>query len=122
MTDPSAPRPVERRRYPRLTPGHDVKLSVPVVANAEVLDISSRGALISTNAALQIGQRAHLRILLHREPFSGWVEVRRLEMGTETGTEQRHRVGATFTALDDKSQRTLQRFVAGPEVPERKAL
>jgi len=110
----------ERRRHPRFVPGTDVRLSVPVVANAEVLDISSEGALISTSAPLHDGQRAHLRILLQREPFSAWIEVRRLESGTAVGTEQRHRVGATFTVIDDNSQRTLQRFISASETPERR--
>jgi c-di-GMP-binding flagellar brake protein YcgR len=102
---------VERRRSPRVTPPDDVKLCMPVVVNAEVLDISAGGALVSTSAALHVTQRAQLRLLLDKEPFSGWIEVLRLEAGTEVGAEHRHRLGVAFTSLDDKSRRALVRFV-----------
>jgi hypothetical protein len=100
----------ERRRFPRYRP-EDVRVSMPVVINTEVLDISSGGALMSTSAALHVGQRARLRMLLDREPFAAWIEVKRVELGTQIGDEHRFRVGASFTALDATSQRTLQKFV-----------
>ena len=102
---------VERRRHPRIAPGEHVQVSVPVVVNAEVLDISSAGALLSTPTPLAEGQRAHLRVLLGREPFSAWVEVCRVIPGTIVGREERHHLGVVFTSVDDASRRTLQRFV-----------
>jgi hypothetical protein len=102
---------VERRRYPRVLPGDDVKIAVPVVVSAEVLDISPAGALLSTSAVIEPGERAHLRLLLDGEPFNTWVHVRRVHPGTLDGKETRHRVGVTFAALDDGSRRALQRFM-----------
>jgi len=84
---------------------------MPVSVEAQVLDISAAGALVSTAGQLQPGERAHLRVLLGREPFSAWVEVRRLQPGTVVGEESRQHVAVSFVALDDTSRRTLQRFV-----------
>jgi hypothetical protein len=101
----------ERRRHPRAAIRDEVRLLIPVSVEAQVLDISSGGALVSTGSRLKPGERAHLRVLLDREPFSAWVEVRRLEPGTVLASEQRHHIGVSFVALDDASRRTLQRFV-----------
>jgi len=105
-----APARLERRRFPRYA-ADDVRMSIPVVVNTEVLDISSGGALMSTSAALEVGQRGRLRLLLDRQPFSAWVEVKRSEIGTQIGADHRFRVGASFTAVDGTSRRNLQKFV-----------
>jgi c-di-GMP-binding flagellar brake protein YcgR len=86
-------------------------LTIPTVVNAEVLDISAGGALVSTPANVAPGHRCQLRALLDREPFSALVEVLRVEEGTRNGLERRHHVGLRFGGLDDNSRRTLQRFV-----------
>jgi hypothetical protein len=110
--DPPSPAVLtERRRFPRLAPPEHVMITVPVVVDAQVVDISAAGALLSTSAALDVGQRAHLRVLLHREPFSAWMEVCRVESGTQQGPEHRQRLGVIFTSVDENSQRTLQRFL-----------
>jgi c-di-GMP-binding flagellar brake protein YcgR len=101
----------ERRRHVRAPVADDVRLLVHVSVEAQVLDISAGGALVTTASRLQPGERAHLRVLLDREPFSAWVEVRRLQPGTMIASEPRHHMGLSFVALDDASRRTLQRFV-----------
>lgn len=101
----------ERRRFPRVSPDADLQMCVPAVVDAEVLDISSAGALISTAAPLQVSQRALLRTLLGGEPFSAWFEVRRIGDSTGRGSEIRHHFGVTFAPLQEQAQRTLQRFV-----------
>ena len=52
---PRAPGFVERRRHPRQRPRTDLALTIPIVVNAEVLDISAGGALVSTPAARRPG-------------------------------------------------------------------
>ena len=101
----------ERRRHPRLPPGDDIRLTLPNVVDAEVLDISVGGALLSSSAPLRVGHRARLRTLLGREPFSAWFEVRRAEEGTQHGQTHRFHLGVSFTAIEEKARRTLQRFV-----------
>lgn len=113
---PSPPDPhqsalqAERRRHPRISAEH-IDVSVPNMTSVEVLDISTSGAMLSTEAVLQVGQRAHLRTLLSREPFAGWVEVLRVDEGTAAGTAKRHHLGVTFTSMDENSRKLLQRFV-----------
>ena len=101
---------IERRRFPRI-PADEIDLSVPTVTSVELLDISTSGAMLSTEAILQVGQRAQIRTLLSREPFAAWVEVLRVDIGTASGSVMRHRLGVTFTAMDEKSRKLLQRFV-----------
>jgi PilZ domain len=103
-------RPIERRRHPRI-PADQVDISVPNVTSVEMLDISTSGALLSTEAILQVGQRAQIGALLSREPFASWVEVLRVEVGTAGGSALRHRLGVAFTAMDDHSRKLLQLFV-----------
>jgi PilZ domain-containing protein len=109
-TDPAVRPPFERRRHPRIA-GTEIGVSVPSVTSVEVLDLGAGGALLSTESALQVGQRAHLRTLLAREPFAAWVEVLSVDVGTINGSVTRHRLGVTFTAMDDHSRQVLQRFV-----------
>src|SRR5262245_386437 len=110
-TEPPAAGPVfvERRRHPRVR-GTRVDVSVPSVSAVEVLEISTSGALISTETPLQVGQRAHLRTLLSREPFAAWLEVVRVGEGTAAGNVQRHHFGVVFTSMDENSRKLLQRF------------
>lgn len=111
--DGTEPRPPveERRRHSRHRPAAGIALNLPATYNAEVLDISSGGALISTPGPVAVGQRGQLRTLLEREPFSAIVEVLRVELGTRAGAERRNHVGLGFVSLDDNSRRTLNRFV-----------
>jgi c-di-GMP-binding flagellar brake protein YcgR len=101
----------DRRRTPRVSPREPLTLTVPLVIEAEVLDISAGGALVSTGATLAVGDRAQLRVLLQREPFNAWTLVQRVDAGTLKGTQERRRLGVTFTSADDNSQRNLQRFL-----------
>jgi hypothetical protein len=102
---------VERRLHPRRRPDVELVLTIPTVIDAEVLDISAGGALVSTPVYVAPGHRCQLRTLLDREPFSALVEVLRTEEGTRSGSERRYHVGLKFGGLDDNSRRTLQRFV-----------
>lgn len=95
----------------RVQPAEELRLDVPMVMHAEVLDLSQSGALISTNAGLRVGQRAELQVLLERQPFTARFEVRRVDVGTEGPGGRRYRVAAVFQSLDDKSRQALKRFL-----------
>jgi len=101
----------ERRKHQRRPAPADLLLTISAVVNAEILDISAGGALVSTPAQETPGHRCQLRGLLDREPFSALVEVLRVNEGSRAGVEQRYHLGLRFGALDDHSRRTLQRFV-----------
>ena len=102
---------IDRRKHQRLRAPDDLLLTISTVVNAEILDISAGGALVSTPALETPGHRCQLRGLLDREPFSALVEVLRVSEGTRNGLEQRYHLGLKFGGLDENSRRTLQRFV-----------
>lgn len=102
---------VERRRHPRSKPPEDVFVALPSVVSTEVLDIGPGGVLLSTPASLKVGQRARLSVLLDREPFTGWIDVRWVQTGTQAGTGHRFRVGGAFGLLDEPNRRVLRRFL-----------
>jgi hypothetical protein len=102
---------VERRKHQRRRAPDDLLLTISTVVDAEILDISSGGALVSTSAQETPGHRCQLRGLLDREPFSALVEVLRVAEGTRNGRETRYHLGLKFGGLDENSRRTLQRFV-----------
>jgi hypothetical protein len=102
---------VERRKHLRRRAGTDLLLTIPTVVDAEVLDISAGGALVSTPAQVVPGNRCQLRTLLDREPFAAFAEVLRVTEGTLAGAATLSHVGLRFGALDDNSRRTLLRFV-----------
>jgi PilZ domain len=104
--------PVDRRKYARRAlVGEEVRLEVPIAVDADLLDLSSGGALVSTTAPLKPGQRALLQIVLDREPFTAWLDVKRVDTGTQTSREHRYHVAGEFVGLDSKSIATLKRFL-----------
>ena len=112
------PQDLERRRYPRVAPPIDLELAIPVVENAEILDISSQGILLSMTSELRLGQRAHVRVLLNREPFSAMIEVLRVDPGTLGVGQRRFHVGALLVSVDDAARRTLRRFLGNEKRQE----
>jgi hypothetical protein len=100
----------ERRRYARRAPAQDARLSLPVVHDIQVADISESGMLFWCGSALRVGQRVRFRVLLDREPFTASAEVVRTDAERDP-TRSRHCIGARFVALDENSARTLKRFL-----------
>jgi PilZ domain len=102
----------ERRRFARHETAKEGRLGLPVVHDVELVDISHTGLLFSCTGSLKVGQRAQVRVLLGREPFSASIEVVRIERETLVPRNAgRIRFGAIFTAVDENSQRNLQRFL-----------
>jgi hypothetical protein len=78
----------------------------------EVVDLSDGGVLLSCDCPLDVGYRMPLNILLGREPFVSWIEVRRVdEVHVKPGGSKRHLIGAVFTSLDAKNARVLRQFL-----------
>ena len=88
------------------------RLFVPAVHDVEIADISQSGVLFWCRNTFQVGQRAQIRALLDREPFTASVEIVRQDRAWQVGrTERRQCFGARFVSVDDNSQRNLQRFL-----------
>jgi hypothetical protein len=99
----------ERRRHPRVEPNSTVRLSMPVVHDVKVLDVSRSGVLFSTLSALAIGQRAQIRTIIDRQPFAATVEVVRADR--VAGPDGRC-FAARFAALDEANRARLDAFLS----------
>jgi hypothetical protein len=86
-------------------------MTMPIVTQGEVLDVSESGALLSTPMELAVGDRTRLSLLVGREPFSALARVVRAEPGTRAGRTLRYHVGLTFTSIDEHNRQVIQRFV-----------
>jgi len=102
---------IERRRHPRQPAPPNLELSVPIISQGDVIDLSESGALVSTPIPLTIGDRARLSLLVGREPFGAWATVVRAEEGTRVGRTVRYHLGLVFTSIDEQNRHVLQRFV-----------
>jgi len=105
----SSPALHERRRHPRVQPSRDVHLSIPVVIDVKVLDISGTGILFWCESSLAVGQRAQIRTVIDRQPFAATVEIVRLDRAP--GPEGRS-CGARFIGLDEANRARLDTFLA----------
>jgi hypothetical protein len=100
----------ERRRHPRQTISHGAA-TLPLLMNADVLDISLSGALLRCESPLAIGHRAQLRTLLEGMPFLAWVSVVRVRRERSHGSGEAVRAGVAFTSLDARSTRQVRGFM-----------
>ena len=83
------------------------------MTGVELLDVSATGMLLACDCALDVGHRAQVRMMLGREPFAAWIEVKRaaaIEPASPHGST-RCLVGAAFTSLDEQSARALHAFL-----------
>jgi hypothetical protein len=101
---------VERRRFPR-SQASSARLFVPAVHEVRVIDVSKSGLLFSCEPPLAVGQRAQIRLLLERRPFTAWIEVVRVE-AERRPTHGTPWLGARFVAVDENSGHSLDRFLA----------
>lgn len=104
--------PQDRRRTARATVAARRELAVPVLLTLQILDISMSGALLSSEPAVSVGQRAELRAVLDGDPFVVQVEIRHVGSDPRRVPEPgRVLVGVEFVALDYQSQGCIQRFL-----------
>jgi len=100
----------ERRRFPRSSVGATTA-RLPLVVQAEILDISLSGALIRCECALNLGDRAQLHALLDREAFTAGVSVVRVRRDRSAAAPEARSVGIVFTAIDQACARALSEFL-----------
>jgi len=83
------------------------------MTGVEVLDVSATGMLLACDCALDVGHRTQVRMVLGRDPFAAWIEVKRvaaIDPASPRGS-RRCLVGAAFTSLDEQSARALHAFL-----------
>jgi hypothetical protein len=101
----------ERRRHPRAPAPPGLELSMPILTQGEILDLSESGALLLTTLELAVGERTRLSLLVGREPFSALATVVRAEPGTRADRPVRYYIGVVFTSIDVQNRQVLARFV-----------
>jgi len=109
VAEPGQP---ERRKYPRGPAPGTLHVSLPVVLDIDIVDISQGGLLFHSKLALVVGQRLQVRTLLGEEPFVSWVEVVRADPNRSNGNGPRFSVGAVFTSRDGEGARRLRQFLS----------
>jgi len=100
----------ERRRFPRVA-ANGIRVGVPLLVDAEVIDIGVSGALVRCRCPLRVGDRAQLRIVLGRQPFLGTMSVVRVvrAWNPDRGSTD---VGVAFVECEDESTRVLREFLS----------
>jgi hypothetical protein len=98
----------ERRRFPRQVAYATARL--PMSVDADVIDISMTGALISCDCPLRVGDRAEIQTVLAGQPFGARVSVIRI------ATDCRDAAGKTcagvmFVGTGEGSLAILRRFL-----------
>jgi c-di-GMP-binding flagellar brake protein YcgR len=101
----------ERRRVPRVAVDQDegLECTLEVRTRIRLLDISLTGAMLSSEAQLPVGTRAHLQAGVGATPFAPEVQVQRVvDRGSR---ESAPALGAVFVGMDEQSRRSLEAFL-----------
>ena len=101
----------ERRRVPRVAVDQDERLecTLEVRTRIRLLDISLSGAMLSSEAPLPVGTRAHLNAGVGAAPFAPEVKVQRVV--DRDSRESAPALGAVFVGMDEQSRRSLEAFL-----------
>ncbi len=99
----------ERRRVPRVAVNENVECKLELKTRVRLVDISLTGALLSADAPLPVGARAHMHAGVGAAPFAPEVQVRRV--ADAGGRERAAAFGAVFVGMDEKSRNSLETFL-----------
>jgi hypothetical protein len=99
----------ERRRVPRVAVDDGMECRLEVRTRVRLVDISLTGALLSSEAQLPVGTRAHMQAGVGSAPFSPDVQVQRIV--DRSTRESKPALGAVFVGMDEKSKRSLEAFL-----------
>jgi hypothetical protein len=98
----------ERRRLPRVEVDEGLECRLEMRTRIRLVDISLTGALLSSEAQLPVGTKAHLHAGVGAAPFAPEVQVQRV---VDRGREANAALGAVFVGMDEKSRRSLEAFL-----------
>ena len=99
----------ERRRVPRVAVEEGLECRLEVRTRVRLVDISLTGALLSSEAQLPVGTRAHMHAGVGSSPFSPDVQVQRVV--DRNSRESKSALGAVFVGMDENSRRSLEAFL-----------
>jgi hypothetical protein len=101
--------PGERRLVPRAALPSSAECRLEVRTRVRLVDISLTGSLLATEVPLPAGTRAQLRSHVGASTFTPAVQVKRV--AETAGRGDGRALGAVFTAMDDRSRRSLEEFL-----------
>ena len=99
----------ERRRVPRVAVDEGLECRLEVRTRIRLVDISLTGALLSSEAQLPVGTKAHMQAGVGSAPFAPDVQVQRIV--DRSSRESKPALGAVFVGMDEKSRRSLEAFL-----------
>ncbi len=103
---------VERRRAPRVQPGHEYIMSLEVSIPVQVLDISLSGVLLASKTELTVGDRAELRATVGERSVAAIIEIRRVSAETSvTRGGTKYRAGAVFAPMSAEQRVVLEQLL-----------
>jgi hypothetical protein len=106
---------VERRRAPRVQPTHPPQAAVGVMLPVRVLDISSTGALLESQAELLAGDLAKLNVNVAGRSVSVGVEVRHVSLDTNRRMGATYKAGAVFVSPSAEARSAIEALLGvGP--------
>ena len=100
---------IERRQSPRVALDSGVECRLELRTRVRLLDISLSGALLAAELAVPVGSPAQLRSSLGATAFSSDLAVKR-NVPLSPGIPLKG-LGAAFTAMDDRSRKSLEDFL-----------
>jgi c-di-GMP-binding flagellar brake protein YcgR len=99
----------ERRRAPRAVLRPSTECRLEMRTRVRLVDISLTGTLLASDAPLPIGAHAQLRSKVAASSFTPAVQITRI--ADESGQAAGRALGAAFTAMDERSRRSLEEFL-----------
>jgi hypothetical protein len=99
----------ERRLWPRVPQPDKFECWLQLRSRVRLVDISLTGALLASDVSLPVGTEAQLRSTVSSTAFAPGVQVRRSADGV--GRRSSAGLGAAFTAMDERSRRSLEEFL-----------
>jgi hypothetical protein len=98
----------ERRRGPRADVGGPVDCRFDMRVRVKLLDISSSGALLGSDAILPVQALGQLKAVLASGHFSPSLQIRRT---SESSRDEGTLLGTVFQGMDDESRKSLEAFL-----------
>ena len=94
-----------------MQPTHTPRAAVGVMLPVRVLDISSAGALLESQAELLMGDRAELNVNVAGRSVSVGVEVRHVSLDTNRHPNATYKAGAVFVSPSAEERSLIEELL-----------
>ena len=106
----------ERRRETRVSLAPECRIPLGVPSSAQVMELSSSGALLASKTELAVGDRGELIATVGHRTLRIAIEIRTVSLETRARGGTRYRVGAMFVDVTIEQRVLLSQLLgAGPD-------